>query len=97
MAAYFVVNYKITNTDGYKDYVPAVMPTLVAHGAEVLVADYESEPIEGAPAHVTVVLKFSSKEAARAWYASADYQKIMHLRTDNSEGFAVLADGFVMP
>ena len=41
--------------------------------------------------------KFDSKEAARAWYESPEYQKIIHIRTDNSEGILVIADEFVMP
>ncbi len=97
MAGYIVVNYKITNPEGYEAYAPAALPTLEAHGAEILVADYESEPLEGSPASITVVVKFESKEAARAWYESPEYQKVIHLRTDNSDGMAVVADGFVMP
>ena len=97
MAGYLIANYRITNPEGYEGYVPAVMPTLSAHGVEVLVADYESEPIEGEPFNVTVVLKFPSKDAARAWYDSPEYQEVVHLRKDNSEGSAVIADEFVMP
>ena len=97
MAGYVIANYKITNPKGYEGYAPAVMPTLEAHGAEFLVADYESEPLEGTPASVMVVLKFDSKETARAWYESPEYQEIMHIRTDNSEGILVIADEFVMP
>ena len=97
MSAYMVFNYAITNPEGYKAYLPAVMPTLGSHGAEVLVADYQSEAKEGSPAHVTVVLRFDSKEAALDWYESPDYQAIVHHRTDNIEGVAVLCDGFVMP
>ncbi len=97
MAAYLVANYRITKAESYGAYPPAVMPTLAAHGVEVLVADYESEVVEGQPSSVTIVLKFASKEAARAWYDSPEYQEIVHLRTDNSEGFLVFADEFVMP
>ena len=97
MAAYLVANYRITDPERYGAYPPAVMPTLVAHGAEVLVADNESEVVEGEPSSVTIVLKFPSREAARAWYDSPEYQEIVHLRTDNSEGFVVFADEFVMP
>jgi uncharacterized protein (DUF1330 family) len=97
MAGYLIANYRITNAQAYGAYPPAVIPTLMAHNAEVLVADYESEPVEGEPASVTIVLKFVSKEAARAWYDSPEYQEIVGLRTDNSEGFVVFADGFVMP
>jgi uncharacterized protein (DUF1330 family) len=64
----------------------------VAHGAEIVVADFESEAIEGDPGHVTVVLKFASKKAARGWFDSPEYQEIIGLRTDNSSGIAVLTN-----
>ena len=38
---------------------------------------------------VTIVLRFSSKEAARTWYDSPEYQAIVGLRTDNTDGFVV--------
>lgn len=94
MSAYLVANYEITNPAGYKSYVPAVIPILEAHGAEILVADYESQTLEGKPGSVTVVIKFESKEALNAWYNSPEYQKIIHLRTGNSEGIALAAGEF---
>ncbi len=97
MAGYLIANYRVTNPDGYQAYVAAVVPTIVAHRGEILVAGPESEAVEGEPGPVTVVLKFPSKEALRAWYDSPEYQKIIHLRTDNTEGSLVFADGFVMP
>ena len=97
MAAYLVANYRITDSESYGAYPPAVVPTLAAHGAEVLVADYESEVVEGQASKVTIVLRFPSKEAARAWYESPEYQEIVHHRTDNSEGFVVFSDGFATP
>ena len=97
MAAYFVVSYRITNPVGYEPYVPAVIPTLLAHGCDILVADYETEVVEGEADHVTVVLKFPTREAAREWYNSAEYQAVKHHRTDNTEGTAVLVDGWVPP
>ena len=97
MSAYLVYSYTVTDPDAYQDYPPAAMPTLAGHDVEVLVADYESEPKEGSPPPVTVVLRFESKEAARAWYDSDAYQAIKHHRTENTEGSVVLCDGFVMP
>lgn len=95
MTAYFVASYRITDPAGYEPYVPAVIPTLLAHGCEPLVADYASQVIEGEPGDVTIVLKFASKEAAMAWYNSPEYQAIKHYRTDNSEGTSVLVDQWV--
>ena len=92
MAAYMVFNYRITDQVAYKPYLGKVGETLQAHGAEIVVADFESEAIEGEPGHVTVVLKFASKEAARGWFDSPEYQQIIGLRTNNSTGIGILAN-----
>ncbi|MDA1258152.1 MAG: DUF1330 domain-containing protein [Chloroflexi bacterium] len=97
MAAYLVANYNVTNPEAFEAYPPAASPTVIAHGGELLAADAESEAIEGQPRKVTVILRFPSKEAAHAWHSSDEYVKIMHLRTDNTEGVVILADEFVMP
>ena len=97
MSAYLVYSYTITNPEEYGAYPAAAMPTMAGHDAEILVADYASEGLEGSPGAVTVVLRFNDKDAARAWFDSADYQAIKHLRTDNSDGTVALVDGFVMP
>jgi uncharacterized protein (DUF1330 family) len=94
MAEYLVANFELTNPKGYKAYVPAVLPTLEAHNGEILVAEYESEPLEGNPGSVTVVIKFESKQALSTWYNSPEYQKIIGLRTDNSEVIAISAGDF---
>jgi uncharacterized protein (DUF1330 family) len=93
MAGYFIANYTITNPDGYQEYLAAVGPTLTAHGAERIVVDRGSDLLEGSAGQVTVVLRFATKAAATAWYESPEYQAIKHLRTDNTEGIAVIAEG----
>ncbi len=93
MSAYLVANYRITNPDGYAAYPPAVAPTLEPFGGELVIADFDSEAIEGQPSPVTIVVKFPSKEAAKAWYQSDEYQAVVNLRTDNTEGFVVFVDG----
>jgi uncharacterized protein (DUF1330 family) len=93
MAGYFIANYTITNPDGYQEYLAAVGPSLAAHGAERVVVDRGSDLLEGSAGQVTVVLRFATKAAATAWYQSPEYQAIKHLRTDNTEGIAVIAEG----
>jgi uncharacterized protein (DUF1330 family) len=97
MTAYVVASFAITNQAGYEAYRDAVWPTLQAHGARILAADYASRALEGEPNHVTVILEFVSEQAALAWYASPEYQAIVHLRTDNSEGTVVLVDKWEPP
>src|SRR5579872_5999277 len=93
MAGYFIANYTITNQAGYKEYLAAVGQILTAHGAENIVIDRDCELLEGSAGQVTVVLRFATKAAAKAWYESSEYRAIRHLRTDNTEGSAVIADG----
>jgi uncharacterized protein (DUF1330 family) len=93
MAGYFVANYRITDQAGYKEYLAAVGPSLTAHGAERVVVDRACELLEGSAGHVTVVLRFPTKAAAKAWYDSPEYQAIVQLRTDSSEGIGVIAEG----
>jgi uncharacterized protein (DUF1330 family) len=93
MSAYLVANYTITNPDGYAAYPAAVAPTLEPFGGELVVADFDSESIEGEPLPVTIIVKFPSKDAARAWHGSTAYQAVISLRTDNTEGFVVFVDG----
>ncbi|HTS98957.1 MAG TPA: DUF1330 domain-containing protein [Streptosporangiaceae bacterium] len=93
MAGYFVANYTITNQAEYQQYLAVVGPGLKAHGAETVVVDRDCELLEGSAGQVTVVLRFATKAAVRAWYESPEYQAIRHLRTDNSEGIGVIAEG----
>lgn len=95
--AYVVANFQITDADGYSAYPPLARPMLAAHGAEVLAVDRDSEVLEGPARHNTVVIRFPSKEAARAFYDSPEYREIVGLRTDNSEGFMVLIEGVAAP
>jgi len=97
MAGYLIANYNITNAEEYQKYLAAVGPTIFSQGGEILVAGEGSEVVEGTPGSVTVVLKFPSKQALRSWYDSAEYQAIVHLRIDNTEGGLVFAEQFVMP
>ena len=97
MSAYFVVNYRITNQEGYQKYLDSAGNTVAEHGGEVLVADFASESVEGEPAPVTVVIRFESKEAMRGWYDSPGYQAAVPHRLGNSEGFSVVCEGLQPP
>ena len=98
MAAYIIATYDITDAEGYQAYPPGVVPLLQKHGAQILVADYAAEGLEGTAPGVTVVLKFASEEAARNWYNDPEYGPVKQIRLDSSQnGVVVLAKEFVMP
>lgn len=98
MSVYVVATYDIVDPEGYEGYVPGVMPLVLKHGAEILVADYAAEALEGQASGVTVVLKFPSEEAARNWYNDPDYGPVKQIRLNSCKnGDVVLAKEFVMP
>ncbi len=92
MAAYLVGNFKVTNVDGFTEYRNLVGKTIADHGGEYVVADAKSVPMEGDPAHLSVVLKFRDMDALKGWYDSPEYQEILPLRLDNSEGIVTFAE-----
>jgi uncharacterized protein (DUF1330 family) len=98
MSAYIVASYDIVDEEGYEGYVPGVVPLLAKHGAEILVADYDAQALEGSKRTAYVVLRFESGEAALAWYNDPDYESLKKKRIDASgNGNVVLAHEFVPP
>lgn len=97
-AAYFIGSYDITDHEAYERYVAGVVPLLQKHGAEVLVADYDAHSLEGEKRGFYVVLRFSSQDAALAWYHDPAYASVKQIRLDNTNhANAVMAKAFVPP
>ena len=61
MSAYIIASYDIVDPKGYEGYVPGVVPLLQKHGAEILAAEYDAQPLEGEKRSVYVVLRFESE------------------------------------
>lgn len=98
MSVYFIVSYDIENPELYAGYVPAVVPLIEEHNGEIVVADYDTQSIEGDKRGVYVVLRFDSEEAAMGWYNDPAYAPVKQIRLDaTSNGTAVLAAQFVPP
>jgi len=95
MACYSVGHIKVTNMDGYQEYVRQVPATIAAHGGKYLVRGGHCTDIEGTmPYDRHVVLEFATREAAEGWYNSPEYQAILPIRLANSEGVMTFVDGF---
>lgn len=98
MSAYIIVSYDITDAKGFEPYVPGVLALLQKHGAEIVIADFDAQSLEGDKRSVYVVLKFASEEAAMAWYNDPAYEPVRKIRlTSCTNNNMVLAKPFVMP
>ena len=92
MAAYFVAQYVVNDPAGYGEYQKLAGPTIAAAGGEIVSFDVAAETIEGTPpGPQTVIVKFESSEAAKAWYDSPAYQEALPKRLAATTGFAVLS------
>ena len=92
MAAYFIAQYVVNDPKLYREYQAAAGPTIQASGGEVVSFDVAAETIEGTPPGPhTVIVKFESTEAAKAWYGSAEYQEALPKRLGSTHGFAVIS------
>jgi uncharacterized protein (DUF1330 family) len=92
MAAYFIAQYVVRDPKLYHEYQVAAAPTIQASGGEVVVFDVAAETIEGIPpGPQTVIVKFASVEAAKAWYGSPAYQAVVGKRLASTSGFSVIA------
>ncbi len=92
MAAYFIAQYIVNDPAGYAEYQQGAGPTLAASGGELVAFDVAAETVEGnPPGPQTVIIKFESTEAARAWYESDAYQAVVGKRLAATEGFAVIS------
>ena len=95
MPAYLIVNYNVENPELYGEYAAAAGPVMkIGEACQLVAMDPKSDQLEGEPGHQTIVLRYDSKDEARASYKSGDYQAIVGKRLDaTSKHFAVIIDG----
>jgi uncharacterized protein (DUF1330 family) len=87
MAAYLIVQAKITDEAQYRKYRDAVGPVIAKFGGKRLVGTAAVEALEGRhDGRRVIVFEFSSMEVIREWWNSPDYAEVKKLR----DGAAVL-------
>jgi uncharacterized protein (DUF1330 family) len=75
MAAYILVNVKVTDPERYSTYRQLAQDAIALHGGRYLARGGETAVLEGdwAPDRV-VVLEFPTLEAAKVFYDSPEYR-----------------------
>ncbi|MCW2512009.1 MAG: hypothetical protein JWR11_1051 [Mycobacterium sp.] len=74
-------------------YMREIDDTLRPFGGEFLVHGGDLDVREGHWDGALVVIRFPDRDGAARWYESADYQRILPLRTNNSTSMAALVAG----
>ena len=91
---YCIGHITINDADAYKDYAEKDPATIAPYGGEYLVRGGESEIREGTfPGSRTVVIRFPTFTAAKAWYTGVEYSEIRPLRQAVADGALMLVEG----
>lgn len=93
-SAYILADVCVTNPVQYEDYKAWSSAAMQAHGAEVCARGGRAQSLEGpwSPGRV-VILKFSSWDAAQAFYDSPEYGKARVARQDAAVMRMILVEG----
>jgi len=82
------------NADDLAEYRRRNTDAVANHGGRFLVRGGESTVLEGEwPTQRIVVMEFPDADAARAWWASEEYEAIKPLRRGASETAIILVEG----
>lgn len=94
MAAYIIVDVKVTNPEVYQNYTKLVPATVEAYGGKFIVRGGKTETLEGdwQPNRV-VVLEFESVEKAKAWWNSGEYREPKALRHSAAQAQMIVVEG----
>lgn len=94
MPAYVIVDVDVKDPQAYQEYRAKAPATVAASGGRYLVRGSDPAHLEpGWDVHRFVVLEFPSVAAAKAWYASPAYQKILPIRLKSTRSRMMLVDG----
>ena len=74
-------------------YLREIDATLEPFGGEFIVHGGHIEAVEGEWDGSLVIIRFPDRPSAIDWYESADYQRILALRVQNSRSMAAIVDG----
>ena len=97
MPAYVIGQLDIYDPVAYQEYLDGFMPSFVRHKGELLASSkQETEVFEGTwSTPRTVVLRFPSKQHAKAWYADPEYVELRKIRQRTARTNLVVVDGVV--
>lgn len=74
-------------------YLEEIDATLEPFEGRFLVHGAQPEVLEGEWPGDLIVIEFPDRDRATRWYRSPAYQEILPLRTENSDGSAIIVDG----
>ncbi|TAL30840.1 DUF1330 domain-containing protein [Phenylobacterium sp.] len=95
MVAYVINEIVVTEPERFLTYSSQVPAILAQYGGAYVVRGGAPEQVDGPePPERLVVLRFESREAARAWRTSPEYLAILPIREATSTSRVYIVDGY---
>jgi uncharacterized protein (DUF1330 family) len=94
MAAFVIVDIRVTDPVRYEEYKRLAAPTVAAYGGKYVVRGGKVEALEGDwPLGRLVVLEFPTLEQAREWWESEAYRPLKGMRHATADSRMILVAG----
>lgn len=94
MPAFVVVDVEVTDAAAYADYRAKAPATIHQYGGRYIVRGGAVEHMEpGWDFHRFVMLQFDSVAAAKRWYNSPEYQKLLPVRRRTTKSRLAIVEG----
>lgn len=94
MTAYAIAHLRTLDfNDEIREYLRRIDDTLTPYEGRFLVHGVQPQVVDGDLPGFVVIIEFPDADRAQAWYESPEYQAILPLRLNNSEGGAAILAG----
>lgn len=90
---YIIAHIKVTDPEGYPEYVRRDTPILERMGAKFIVRGGRHQVVEGESGDRHVVIEFPSYEQALAAYNDPEYQEVAEIRRRCAESVIIVVEG----
>ncbi len=86
MSVYVIGQIRITDQEKWLDYKNRVQTTLEPYGAKILLRGSRIDSFVGTTDYPDIVaIEFDSRDLAREWFNSTEYQSIVPIREKGAE------------
>jgi uncharacterized protein (DUF1330 family) len=94
MAAYIIADVDVKDAKAFEPYKQPTEASVTQYGGRFIVRSSDHRVLEGTwnPKRL-VVIEFPSAEAARRWYDSPEYRKVLPIRLQHAVSNMLLAEG----
>ena len=90
---YVVANIRVEDQKKFKQFSGMAGPTIAKYGGKVLARGPDADRLEGDVSGIVMLIEFESKEAAKTFYYSKEYQAAKAVREACSDTDLMIIEG----